>query len=76
MRAPILRDPAPTASSLAADQKTFDEHLKAFLGDARYAQYQAYGETIDQRVVLNSWSSRPAAIIRSQSRRPRRCCPS
>jgi hypothetical protein len=45
----------PAVSSLVADQKNFDEQVKAFLGDARYAQYQQYQETSAQRMQLNAY---------------------
>jgi hypothetical protein len=45
----------PAVNSLVADQKSFDEQVKAFLGDARYAQYQQYQETSAQRMQLNAY---------------------
>jgi len=46
---------AGAAGSLAAEQKSFDEQVKAFLGDSRYEQYQQYQETLAQRMQLNAW---------------------
>jgi len=43
------------ANSLAADQKAFDQQVKAFLGDERYAQYEAYQETVPHRMQLNAF---------------------
>ncbi len=42
-------------NTLAADQKSFDEQIKAFLGEARYAQYEAYQETVPHRMQLNAF---------------------
>jgi hypothetical protein len=39
-------------SSLAAEQQSFDDRLKTFLGDTRYAQYKAYQETSNERQQL------------------------
>jgi len=41
--------------SLTAEQKSFDDQVKAFLGDARYAQYKDYQETAGERVLLNQF---------------------
>lgn len=40
-------------SQLAEQQKSFDEQLKAFLGDDRFAQYQEYQQTVGQRTQLS-----------------------
>ena len=42
-------------SSLTAEQKTFDDQVKAFLGDARYAQYKEYQETVGERALLTQF---------------------
>lgn len=42
-------------NSLAADQKAFDQQVKTFLGDERYAQYEAYQETVPYRMQLNAF---------------------
>ena len=42
-------------SSLTADQKSFDDQVKAFLGDDRYAQYKDYQETVGERTLLNQF---------------------
>jgi hypothetical protein len=42
-------------SSLTAEQKTFDEQVKAFLGDDRYAQYKDYEQTLGERTLLNQF---------------------
>jgi hypothetical protein len=34
---------------------SFDEQVKAFLGDARYAQYKDYEETLAERMQLNAF---------------------
>jgi hypothetical protein len=40
---------------LGAQQKTFDEQVKALLGDDRYAQYTDYQATAAQRMQLNAF---------------------
>jgi len=42
-------------SNLSAEQKTFDDQVKAFLGDDRYAQYKDYQETLGERTMLNQF---------------------
>ena len=42
-------------SSLTAEQKSFDDQVKAFLGDARYSQYKDYQETVGERALLNQF---------------------
>ena len=46
---------AETLTSLTADQKSFDEQVKAFLGEDRYAQYKDYQETMGERAMLNQF---------------------
>jgi len=41
--------------TMTADFKSFDEEVKAFLGDDRYAQYKEYQETLGERTVLNQF---------------------
>lgn len=53
-------DRSAAMNELAAQQKEFDEHVKAFLGDARYAQYKDYNETMAERMVLNEFSQQMA----------------
>ena len=40
---------------LAAEQGSFDQQVKAFLGEERYAQYKAYQETLPDRTMLNQF---------------------
>jgi hypothetical protein len=42
-------------STLTANQKSFDEQVKSFLGDDRYAQYKDYQETVSERTLLNQF---------------------
>jgi ABC-type transporter Mla subunit MlaD len=42
-------------NTLTAEQKNFDDQVKAFLGDARYAQYQDYQQTVGERMLLNQF---------------------
>ena len=44
-----------TLNALTASQKTFDEQVKTFLGDDRYAQYKDYQETVSERTLLNQF---------------------
>jgi hypothetical protein len=46
---------AETIKAMTAEQQTFDEQLKAFLGDDRYAQYKDYQETVSERTLLNQF---------------------
>ena len=46
---------AELVNTLTAQQKTFDEQVKAFLGDERYAQYKDYQETAGERMQLNAF---------------------
>ena len=39
-------------NSLTAQQKSFEDQLQAFLGDARYAQYKDYQQTVGERALL------------------------
>jgi hypothetical protein len=43
------------ANSVSADQKNFDQQVKAFLGEDRHGQYQQYQETLPQRMQLNAY---------------------
>ncbi len=47
-------------NTLAAEQKSFDEQLKVFLGDTRYAQYKDYQQTIGERTQLNQFRQQTA----------------
>jgi len=42
-------------SKLAAEQKSFDEQLKAYLGESRYAQYKDYQQTVGERSQLQQF---------------------
>jgi hypothetical protein len=44
---------ADMVATMTAEQKTFAEQVKAFLGDERYAQYQDYQMTVGERMQLN-----------------------
>jgi len=43
------------AKTMAAEQQNLDEQVKAFLGDARFAQYKEYQETVGERTQLNMY---------------------
>jgi hypothetical protein len=47
-------------NTLAAEQNSFDEQLKAFLGDPRYAQYKDYQQTVGERMQLNQFRQQTA----------------
>jgi hypothetical protein len=59
-------------NDLAAQQKEFDAQLKALLGDAPYAQYKDYSESMAERMAVNQISqqlaSSPNPINDEQSR--------
>lgn len=42
-------------AKLAEDQKSFDEQIRSFLGETRYAQYKDYQETVGERTQLNQF---------------------
>jgi len=46
---------AESLTTLTAEQKNFDDQVKAFLGDARYAQYKDYQQTVSERMLLNQF---------------------
>lgn len=46
--------------AMAADQKAFDEQVKAFLGEDRYAQYKEYQTTAGERTQLNLFKQQNA----------------
>lgn len=47
-------------TKLAAEQKSFDEQLKAYLGESRYAQYKDYQQTVGERVQLQQFQQQTA----------------
>jgi hypothetical protein len=53
-------DKTAAMSQLAEQQKQFDEQVKAFLGDERYAQYKDYQGTLGERMTLNQFSQQMA----------------
>jgi hypothetical protein len=48
------------ASAMADQQKDFDAQVKDLLGDARYAQYKDYQETVGERTQLNVFKQQNA----------------
>jgi hypothetical protein len=42
-------------ASLTAEQKSFEEQVKSFLGDTRYGQYKDYQETVSERAMLSQF---------------------
>src|ERR1035437_891884 len=46
---------ADAVKAMTAEQKTFDDPVKSFLGDDRYAQYKDYQETVSERTLLNQF---------------------
>jgi len=42
-------------TNLTSAQKSFDDDLKAFLGDDRYAFYKDYQQTVNERMQLNQF---------------------
>jgi len=47
-------------STLASAQKDFDEQMKAFLGEDRFAAYKDYQETVGERTQLNLFKQQNA----------------
>jgi hypothetical protein len=47
-------------SALAAEQKSFDAQVKELLGDARYAQYKDYQQTVSERMQLSQFNQQTA----------------
>ncbi|MGO9203134.1 MAG: hypothetical protein ACLQM8_21650 [Limisphaerales bacterium] len=43
---------------------SFDEQVKAFLGDARYAQYKDYEETLAERMQLNAFQQQAGGDVK------------
>jgi hypothetical protein len=46
---------AELLSTLSESQKNFDDQMKAFLGESRYAQYQDYQKTVGERSQLSQF---------------------
>lgn len=42
-------------NTLAEEQKSFEERVRGFLGESRYAQYQDYQQTVGERAQLNQF---------------------
>ena len=51
---------AEQATQMAESQKGFDEQVREFLGESRYAQYKDYQETIGERTQLNQYRQQTA----------------
>ncbi len=51
---------AEMVTTLAAEQKNFDDQVRAFLGDARYAQYKEYQQTLGERTQLAQFRQQTA----------------
>jgi hypothetical protein len=46
---------ADAFKGLSAQQGSFDEEVRAFLGDDHYSQYKSYQETLPDRMMLNQF---------------------
>jgi hypothetical protein len=55
------KEKAELAKSLSDATKQSEDEIKAFLGDARYAQYEDYKETIGERMQLNQLTQQLAS---------------
>jgi hypothetical protein len=53
-------NPSDLAASAAADQKSAEDEMKAFLGDAGFAQYQDYQQTVADRMQLAAFKQQTA----------------
>jgi hypothetical protein len=47
--------------AITANQKSFDEQMKSFLGDDRYSEYKSYQETVGERTQLNQFQQQNAS---------------
>jgi hypothetical protein len=47
--------------AMTASQKDFDDQMKSFLGDDRYAEYKSYQETVGERAQLNQFKQQNAS---------------
>jgi len=54
-------DKTEAAKNLADEQKRFDDQMKEFLGEGRFAQYQEYNESLAQRMALTQFQQQSAA---------------
>src|SRR5439155_5964520 len=52
---------AAAAKELSHERDEAEEHLKAFLGEARYVEYKDYTETMAERMELNQFSQQLAS---------------
>jgi hypothetical protein len=48
-------DKAGMLEKLTEDQKSFEETVRGFLGESRYAQYEEYQQTVGERAQLNQF---------------------
>ena len=46
---------AEVLAGMTADQKSFEEQVRGFLGETRYEQYQNYQQTVGERTQLNQF---------------------
>lgn len=46
---------ATAASTMAEEQKAFEEQIRGLLGETRYAEYQDYQQTFGERTLLNQF---------------------
>ena len=53
-------DKAEAIKNMSDEQKKFDEQLKGFLGEGRFAQYQEYSESMGERMILNQFQQQAA----------------
>ncbi len=52
---------AEALAGIKAAQQTFDDDLKTFLGDSRYALYKDYQQTVGERTQLNQFRQQNAS---------------
>lgn len=60
-------NPAAMAGTFSADQKDFEEQVKGFLGEDRYAKYEAYQQTLGERTQLNLFKQQNAGTASALS---------
>jgi len=51
------------ATNAAASEQKLDEQLKSFLGEARYADYEQYKQTLGERMQLNMYNQQNSGTL-------------
>lgn len=59
--APEGEERAKALQTLAEEQKSFEEDVRSFLGESRYAEYKTYQDTVGERTQLNMFRQNDVA---------------